>query len=152
MWLGQSFLDCNWVLFCHSLPTKIYILPLLSSCCTYIKNHVLLVHAISEAWGCLHYKMSSYQCRNSNYKDKTVSQLAYFYNGNPYTKKHFIFSVLKMGPYCYDTDKYKLTAGKSETCKWTYHFLLCINTLRPRQDGRHFPDDIFKCIFLNENV
>ena len=21
------------------------------------------------------------------------------------------------------------------------------NTLRPRQDGRHFPDDIFKCIF-----
>ena len=26
------------------------------------------------------------------------------------------------------------------------------NTLRPKQDGRHFPDDIFKCIFLNENV
>ena len=27
-----------------------------------------------------------------------------------------------------------------------------VNTLRPRQDGRHFPDDIFKCIFFNENV
>ena len=26
------------------------------------------------------------------------------------------------------------------------------NTLRPRQNGRHFPDDIFKCIWLNENV
>ena len=26
------------------------------------------------------------------------------------------------------------------------------NTLRPRQNGRYFPDDIFKCIFLNENV
>ena len=26
------------------------------------------------------------------------------------------------------------------------------NTLRPRQSGRNFPDDIFKCIFLNENV
>ena len=25
-------------------------------------------------------------------------------------------------------------------------------TLRPRQNGRHLPDDIFKCIFLNENV
>ena len=24
------------------------------------------------------------------------------------------------------------------------------NTLRPRQNGRHFVDDIFKCIFLNE--
>ena len=29
---------------------------------------------------------------------------------------------------------------------------LWINTLRPRQNGRHFPDDIFKWIFLNENV
>ena len=27
-----------------------------------------------------------------------------------------------------------------------------LNTLRPRQDGRHFPYDIFKCIFVNENV
>ena len=27
-----------------------------------------------------------------------------------------------------------------------------INTLRPRQNGRHFADDSFKCIFLNENV
>ena len=27
-----------------------------------------------------------------------------------------------------------------------------LNTLRPRQNGQHFPDDIFKCIFLNENI
>ena len=27
-----------------------------------------------------------------------------------------------------------------------------INTLRPRQNGRHFEDDILKCIFLNENI
>ena len=27
-----------------------------------------------------------------------------------------------------------------------------LNTLRPKQNGRHFADDIFKCIFLNENV
>ena len=27
-----------------------------------------------------------------------------------------------------------------------------INTLRPRQNGCHFPDNIFKCIFLNEEV
>ena len=29
---------------------------------------------------------------------------------------------------------------------------MSVNTLRPRQNGRHFPDDIFKWIFLNENV
>ena len=27
-----------------------------------------------------------------------------------------------------------------------------ISTLRQRQNGRHFSDDIFKCVFLNENV
>ena len=27
-----------------------------------------------------------------------------------------------------------------------------INTLRLRQNGRHFTDDLLKCIFLNENV
>ena len=31
------------------------------------------------------------------------------------------------------------------------HFLP-INTLRPRQNGRHFPDDIFKCIFFDKNL
>ena len=45
-----------------------------------------------------------------------------------------------------------------------FKFLFCIifyyilgisasfNTLRPRQNGRHFPDDIFKCISLDENA
>ena len=28
----------------------------------------------------------------------------------------------------------------------------CVNTLRPRQNGRHFADDTFNRIFLNENV
>ena len=28
----------------------------------------------------------------------------------------------------------------------------CLNTLRPRQHGRHFVDDILKSIFFNENV
>ena len=27
-----------------------------------------------------------------------------------------------------------------------------LNTLRPRQHGRHFADDMFKCIFLNGNI
>ena len=32
----------------------------------------------------------------------------------------------------------------------TWHNL--VNTLRPRQNGRHFADDNLKCIFLNENA
>ena len=30
--------------------------------------------------------------------------------------------------------------------------IIVINTLRPRQNGRHFADYVFKCILLNENV
>ena len=30
--------------------------------------------------------------------------------------------------------------------------LLLLNTVRPKQNGRHFPDDIGKCIFVNGNV
>ena len=32
------------------------------------------------------------------------------------------------------------------TCWWS------VNTLRPRQDGLYFVDDVLKCIFLNENM
>ena len=28
----------------------------------------------------------------------------------------------------------------------------CINTLRPRQNGRHFTKNMFKCIFMNKDV
>ena len=30
--------------------------------------------------------------------------------------------------------------------------IIFVSTLRPRQNGRHFPDDTFKRIFLNENI
>ena len=31
-------------------------------------------------------------------------------------------------------------------------FKILLNTLRLRQNHRHFADDIFKCIFLNEDI
>ena len=33
-----------------------------------------------------------------------------------------------------------------------YFYKGCINTVRPRWNGRNFTDDIFKLIFLNENI
>ena len=52
-----------------------------------------------------------------------------------------------------------------EPMKWQYHSIWdntldipvstdvqAVNTLRPRQNGPHFADDIFRYIFLNENV
>ena len=42
-------------------------------------------------------------------------------------------------------------------CTMESHYLcsptsFAVNTLRPRQNGSYFPDNIFKCILLNENV
>ena len=51
-------------------------------------------------------------------------------------------------PYIPGTDE--LTHSNSNLL-----WLCCIsyvNTLRPRQNGRHFADDIFECIFLTENI
>ena len=51
-----------------------------------------------------------------------------------------------------------------DSCQWKGPLVVClmlawiscpaksrVNTLRPRQDGRHFADAIFTCIFFNEN-
>ena len=51
----------------------------------------------------------------------------------------------------------KAACQKNDSCtavdwKWVWLFYISFNKLRPRQNGRHFPDDIFKYILLNENV
>ena len=48
-----------------------------------------------------------------------------------------------------DTEPSVATALSTHPCVSSW---LWVNTLRPRQNRRHFADDIFKCIFLNENV
>ena len=46
------------------------------------------------------------------------------------------------------SDKVDILTNLGFQCIYSMFF----NTLRPRQDGRHYPDDVFKIIFLNENV
>ena len=46
---------------------------------------------------------------------------------------------------------YRISGPLSSTRKDVSQ-VVAFNTLRPRQNGRHFADDIFECIFLNENV
>ena len=44
---------------------------------------------------------------------------------------------------------------RSITKGWPWHEKhksILVNTLRPRQNGRYFADDICECIFLNEHV
>ena len=66
------------------------------------------------------------------YIDKSVVRLYYLYNRDP---------ILAMTVFIVGQGTVRACCG-----------LIWVNTLRPTQNGRHFPDDIFKCIFLNENV
>ena len=62
--------------------------------------------------------------------------------------------------YIIDLSHQLWTYCSSYTVLWFWYvhwFLLCtlcfcLNTLRPRQNGHQFPDDIFKYIFLYENM
>ena len=46
-----------------------------------------------------------------------------------------------------EKSKYTKTGGV-----FLYLLMTLLNTLRPRQNGRHFADVTIKCIFFNENV
>ena len=53
----------------------------------------------------------------------------------------------------YHPDRWCRSSVHSEQYDALSHWSLGnFNTLRRRHNGRHFADDIFKCIFLNENV
>ena len=56
---------------------------------------------------------------------------------------HFFFSMMLKGDPCLKEGKHSFSGITRP--QW-------VNTLRPRPNGRHFADDIFKCIFFNENV
>ena len=53
---------------------------------------------------------------------------------------------IEMGPRCLYNMRVR------GCCDTSYHTETHVNTLRPRQNGRCFADDLFKCISMNENV
>ena len=47
---------------------------------------------------------------------------------------------------------YSITNAQWVNCSSSANTWQTINTLRPRQNGRHLADDILKCVFFNENA
>ena len=69
----------------------------------------------------------------------------------PHCVKLDLCSIMTDMCFCFMVCK-SLCANLHNTFQKRCYDLRHINTLRPRQNGRHFTDDIFKCIFLNKNV
>ena len=55
-------------------------------------------------------------------------------------------------PWWHRYPRHKQVSYKSICWGCSVYWAEMLDTLGPRQNGRHFADDIFKCIFLNENV
>ena len=75
----------------------------------------------------------------------------------PFKEMHLQMSG-KWRPFCLGGDELNdglvgwVIASHVKQCIWLLaHTIISIDTLRLRQNGRHFPDDIFKAIFFNEN-
>ena len=58
------------------------------------------------------------------------------------------YHMCRTGIYETDDDV-KRSVSRYNATRWRH---INFNTLRPRQNGRHLPYDIFKCIFFNENT
>ena len=69
-------------------------------------------------------------------RDIAYFRVRLYFKGGPIDRRHICLTRIM---YCF---------MGSFLCLATR---MCFNTLRPRQNGRHFADDTFKCIFLNEN-
>ena len=74
------------------------------------------------------------------------------FDNNPYEILQDILIPLKKARIVVvaDVTNYRRIAS---VCQPIYNTpVKLLNTLKPRQNGRHFPDDIFKRIFFNENI
>ena len=69
-----------------------------------------------------------------------------------FKKMHFKMSSGKWRPSCLGLNVLSLALSVGISLSFIVTIQSRFNTLRPRQNGRHFPDGIFKWIFLNENV
>ena len=71
----------------------------------------------------------------------------YCYFKNVYEKVLFLFEILKAMLPIYIPNPVLFTMCFTTAVPFNYSIIL-----RPRHNGRHFPDDIFKCVSLNENM
>ena len=87
--------------------------------------------------------------RSDGWEDVSIRQLSIMRDQHLHLASvvgtYVFFSQLReIIEVCRHDDEQK-SVSQSSSKRW-------FNTLWPRRNGRHVPDEIFKCIFLNENI
>ena len=97
-----------------------------------------------------------------HWQKRVVWNLVWKTNSTSSSQLHCFYTILLLIRELFETgyDILKLHADKDINMNLLLmymtqsliHIQVPLNTLRPWQNGCHFPDNISKCIFLNENV
>ena len=105
------------------------------------------------------YRLCFYLYRNSHYDDKTISRPSCLYNGDPYTCEYSLHMetgrcILPKDALVSHNNPWNASSYMPSAKMWAIisTTTASLNTLRPGQNGRHIPDDIFKLNFLNEKI
>ena len=83
------------------------------------------------------------------YISTDAARLLYYWHLSHIRPTRYAQQIIKCSGYK-NTNPPLVNSLRISTCLGVICWLF--NTLRPTQNGRHFTDDIFKCIFLNEDM
>ena len=114
-----------------------------------IKKVVMMVTALSFGRLCVSY----WQPPTSLWRKSSVSAFMWSRHGFLFSCHRFLYAKARdtLNFFSEGGIPYKLAPIPTEN-RSLYVLHTSFNTLRPGQNGHHFVDDIFKSIFLNENV
>ena len=102
--------------------------------------------AIIQSWYIVNWTLKNKLQWNFNWNSYIFIKKMHLKMSTKWRPFYLILNVLM----CYNSLRPCIVVDKT-TIGWD-NGLWSFNTLRPRRNGRHFPDDVFKCIFLNKNV
>ena len=122
-----------------------------------MRSRIRIYTRVFSGW--FHIKFSCCWYKKSHCGDKTILRSFYVHNNVSINKAISLYWIRAEQPL-EQTPSHNLNQWWPSLLTYVCATLpWCIvgsefwfNTLRPRQNGRHFPADIFKRIFFNENV
>ena len=87
-------------------------------------------------------------CDKRRYRKHTLALLPEMHSCLIVSMMDIFLSIFVHPAYLYASHRY----ATSETDNLVSSSCNLLKTSRPRENGCHFADDFFKCIFVNENI
>ena len=147
--------DCNLTINPINLQATVLVTCLQNKVCILIRTRNTSNFRCLSSWlfRCTHYNDVTCASRRLNPSQTQLFAYQFVQANNQVTSKLRTTGPFARGIHRWPVDSPHKRASKADSVYMSSYlhaqWLLChVNTLRPRQDGRHFPDDIFQMHFL----